>query len=125
MKKIILIAGLLSMSACSMAEHYTPVVDMQGVNSSKYASALETCRGYARQVDVIGDSLTGVAAGGLGGAMLGSALGAVGGSPGNGAAVGASIGGAGYGGTIYQNAQQRQIRIINNCLKKRGFYVLG
>lgn len=124
MKRLAII-GLLAMSACSMAEHYKPVVDMKGVNSTKYEAALAECRGYANQVDVIEDSITGVAGGGLAGAALGSAVGAVGGNPGRGAAAGAAIGGAGMGGTIYQNAQQRQITIINNCLKKRGFDVLG
>lgn len=125
MKRILTIVGLLSLSACSMAEYYHPVVDMKGVDGGKYQTALAECRGYADQVDVISDSFTGVAVGGLGGAMLGAAVGSVGGNAGGGAALGASLGGAANGGTIYQNAQQRQIQIIQKCLKKRGFDVLG
>lgn len=119
------IAGLVLLSACSMAEHYTPVVDLQGKDTDRYQSVLLGCRAKAAEVDVIGDSLTGVATGGIGGAMLGAALGSISGQAGAGASAGAAIGGAGYGGTIYQNAQQRQITIMNNCLKARGFNVLG
>lgn len=108
-----------------MAEHYTPVVDLHGKSLDQYHSALAECRAKAAEVDVISDSFTGVAVGGIGGAALGSILGTVGGNVGGGAAAGAAIGGAGYGGTIYQTAQQRQITIMNNCLKARGFNVLG
>lgn len=121
----ILIIGLISLSACSMAEHYTPVVDLQGKDEGRYQAVLAGCRAKAAEVDVISDSFTGVAAGGIGGAMLGAALGSISGNAGSGASAGAAIGGAGYGGTIYQNAQQRQIQIMNNCLKARGFNVLG
>lgn len=114
----------LALSSCSMAEHYNPVVDMKGAKGDYY-SALAECRGYASQVDVIEDSLTGVAAGGLSGAAFGSALGAISGRAGAGAATGAVLGGGIGGGSVWSSAQGRQIHIINKCLERRGFTVLG
>lgn len=123
-RNLILLPFIVMLSGCSMAEYYDPVVDRKGAHGD-YQSALSECRGYASQVNVVRDSLTGVAQGGLAGAAFGAALGAISGHAGTGAATGSVIGAAGGSTTIYATAQQRQITIINKCLERRGFAVLG
>jgi len=114
---------VLMVTAC--ASTYQPVVDMQGVDHYKYQRDLAECRGYAEKVSPFEDAGIGTLLGAAGGAALGAATGAAVGSPASGAALGAAaggIGGAGYGGL---SAAERQKAIINNCLKGRGYKVLG
>lgn len=125
MKRILTVICLLSLSACSMAEHYTPVVDTEGVDINRYNAALATCRAKTAEVDLAGESLTSGAQGAVLGAALGAALGALSGHAGGVAALGAVTGVGGAGISKYSQTQDRQIKIINNCLKKRGFDVLG
>lgn len=124
-RKSVLIIGLLALSACSMADHYTPVVDVTSKNADQYPQALAACKAKAAEVDVIEDSLTGAGMGGLFGAAMGAGLGAIGGTAGRGAMVGSVLGGGISGGTIWSAAQARQVQIMNNCLRARGFNVLG
>lgn len=123
------IAALLFTTACSAAQPglmmYEPVVDLDKVSGSKYQSDLAKCYAYADQVDPIKDALLGTVGGGLLGGALGSALGAMGAGAGRGAAIGATVGGMGLGAKQYGSAYQRQITIIDNCLRGRGYKVLG
>lgn len=117
------IAGILLVAAC--ASTYQPVVDMKGVDYYKYQQDLSECRGYAEKVNPLEDAGIGTLLGAAGGAALGAATGAAVGSPATGAAFGAAaggLGGAGYGGLT---GADRQKTIINNCLKERGYKVLG
>jgi outer membrane lipoprotein SlyB len=107
------------------AHTYQPVVDTQGVDQYKYQQDLAQCRSYAEQVNPWENAGIDTLIGAAGGAALGAATGAAVGAPAAGAAVGAAaggIGGAGYGGISSANRQQI---IINNCLRERGYRVLG
>jgi outer membrane lipoprotein SlyB len=119
-----LLVGLtLAVSAC--AQTYHPVVDMQGVDPSRYAGDLSVCRQYATQVSPAEDALIGTLAGGLLGAALGAATGAAVGAPGTGAAIGAAaLGIGGLGGGVAHGVSA-QMDIIRNCMRGRGYAVLN
>ena len=114
---------LFLVAAC--AQSYEPVVDPKGVNMAVYNADLVECRQLAEKVDVGGDAAKSSLIGGVGGAALGAALGAITGSAGIGAAVGATTGVAGGAGSAGLSGAERQKTIINNCLKGRGYRVLG
>ena len=98
-----------------------------GHDTARYQQDLYECRQYAEQVSPVGDA----AVGGLGGAAAGAALGAITGalvggvSAGEGAAFGAATGGAvGLGAGAYSGVNEQQ-RIIDNCMRGRGYNVLN
>ena len=111
---VILLAG------CASGGYDEPIVDMKGVNRAQYERDLEECRAYAAQVDVGGEAVEGA----VGGAIFGGILGAIFGnsdSAERGAGGGAVVGGAKGAG----QAVERQERVIRNCLRQRGYKVLG
>lgn len=114
----------LLLSACA-SQNYQPVIDTKGVKMDKYQNDLAECRRLADQVDVAGDTATDTAIGAVAGAAGGALLGAITGNAGTGAAIGAAAGGIGGAGTGAIGSNQRQKNIINNCLKGRGYKVLG
>ena len=120
-----LAAAMATLAGC--AQSYQPVVDTRGNDTARYQQDLYECRQYAEQVSPVQDA----AVGGLGGAAAGAALGAITGalvggvSAGQGAAVGAATGGAvGIGAGAYTGVNEQQ-RIIDNCLRNRGYSVLN
>jgi outer membrane lipoprotein SlyB len=127
MQRILPAAGaallVVALSAC--AHTYEPIVDMKGVDPARYQGDLAECRAYADEVGTGGET----ARSGFGGALLGSALGAIagafGGSAGSGAALGAGIGGVGGAASGAGQGVQRQEQVIDNCLRHRGYAVLG
>lgn len=122
--KSLLLAGLLALGACASTT-YQPVVDLRGADGGKYQQDLAECRKLSEQVDVAGDSAVNTLIGGGVGAGLGAALGAIAGSPGTGAAMGAAMGGVGAGGGSALSKNERVKKIIDNCLARRGYNVLG
>jgi outer membrane lipoprotein SlyB len=109
------------------AQSYQPIVDTKGQDTARYQQDLYECRQYAQQVSPTGDA----AIGGLGAAAGGAALGAIAGAilpgfgAGTGAAVGAATGGVvGVAGGATKGVTDQQ-RIINNCLRGRGYSVLN
>jgi outer membrane lipoprotein SlyB len=126
MKKLLTMAvALATLTGC--AQTYQPVVDTKGHDSARYQQDLAECRQYAQQVNPAGDA----AVSGLGGAAAGAALGAITGalvggvSAGSGAALGAATGGAVGVGTGAYSGVKEQERIINNCMRGRGYNVLN
>lgn len=117
------VLSVLALAAC--ATTYTPVVDTKGVDMTKYQQDLNECRALADQVDAVEDGATDAAIGAGVGAAGGAALGALSGDAGIGAATGAIIGAFGGGGAGAVNAKERQKNIMNNCLRGRGYKVLG
>lgn len=113
----------LILAAC--VGDYQPVVDMKGVNQAKYQRDIAECRQYADQVDIGGNTATNALVGAGAGAAGGAILGAITGAPGTGAAIGAAVGGIGGAGGTAARDDARQKNIINNCLKHRGYKVLG
>ncbi|MEJ0062656.1 MAG: hypothetical protein WDO70_05505 [Alphaproteobacteria bacterium] len=122
-KKFLAIVALLAVAGC--AQDYQPVVDLKGYDGGKYQKDLAECRQLASQVDVAGDSAVNGLIGAGVGAALGAAVGAVAGVPAYGAASGAALGGIGGGGGSAVSKVERQKKIIDNCLTKRGYNVLG
>jgi outer membrane lipoprotein SlyB len=115
MKKMLLLF-LLVLAGCA----HNPIVDMQGVNRRQYRQDLTECRQYAEQVNVAGETATHGAAG----AAVGAALGAIVGDHrtaqkigGVGAVTGATRGA--------KKARHRKERVMRNCLRGRGYKVLG
>ena len=116
MKKA-LIALSVILTGCA---NYRPVVDMQGVDGSRYEADLATCQQYATQVSPGEQAGIGAA----GGAVL---LGIIGGILGNRQSVGqgAAIG-ALYGGTAgAAHGADSQINIVRRCMAGRGYRVLN
>jgi outer membrane lipoprotein SlyB len=126
MKRFLTVAvAMATLTGC--AQTYQPVVDTKGHDSARYQQDLFECRQYAEQVSPAGKA----AVSGLGGAAAGAALGAITGalvggvSAGSGAALGAATGGAvGVGAGAYSGVQEQE-RIINNCMRGRGYNVLN
>ena len=117
--------ALAALGAC--AQTYHPIVDMKDVDPANYQQDLAECRQYAEQANPAGEAVAGaLLAAGLGaalGAITGSFDGAV--SVATGAAAGAALGstvGAASGGA---HGVKRQIAVIDNCLRGRGYSVLG
>ena len=117
MKKLIVAVVLLT--GCAGA-NYRPLVDMQGVDGSRYESDLNACQGYAGQVAGAG---TQAAVGAAIGAGLSALLAAAGGrgydrnaSARVGAVAGAATG-AGSGETDQRN-------VVRRCMSQRGYRVL-
>jgi hypothetical protein len=126
MKRFLVLAtAMATLAGC--AQSYQPVVDTRGHDTARYQQDLYECRQYAEQTSPVQDA----AVGGLGGAAAGAALGAITGalvggvSAGSGAAFGAATGGAlGVGAGAYSGVNEQQ-RIIDNCLRGRGYNVLN
>lgn len=124
---------LLRLSSCAVialtlagcASTYTPVVDPQQTDMTRYQKDLAECRTLAEQIPAAENAATDAVIGGGVGAALGAALGAISGNPATGAATGAAIGGFGGGGAGALNSMDRQKKIINNCLTGRGYRILG
>lgn len=120
------LAIALSLAACAdSGADYRPVVDMRGHNVAAYDTDVATCQQTARtarnNTNEAKDAGIGAAAGGAGGAVLG----AIGGNPLLGAGVGAAAGLLGTGGYEEAKTENREERIIKNCMRARGYNVLG
>jgi hypothetical protein len=103
-----------------VGRHYTPVIDLQGVDQGRYYTDLNACRSSASMIDAERAEMAGL----IGGALVGAAIGA---SVMNdrrviaaGANSGALSGGAHAGG----RARSRQELILGNCMASRGYRVL-
>lgn len=111
---VVTIAWLLA--ACAQQ----PIVDMKGVDREQYRQDLAECEQYAQQVstgeEVAKHAVIGAAVGGAIGAVVGDSRTAER-VAGAGAISGSTKGAA--------RAEQRKDRVVFNCLKGRGYKVLG
>lgn len=118
MKTIIAIAAAIVLTGCA---NHTPrqIVDMKGVDSSKYYQDEAECNGYAMQVDTGGN----VAQGAIGGALIGAIVGGlIGGS--DGAVFGAKVFGVtGAAEGAASSVHDKKI-IVARCMQGRGYNVL-
>ena len=105
----------LLLVGCSSAPG--PIIDTKGVNMVHYEADLRDCEGYAEQIDIE----RGVAKGTVAGGAVGAATGAVLGDTAKGAGVGA-IGGAARSA---QRGEEEKTRVVQNCLRGRGYRVLN
>ena len=110
-----LIILLVALAGC--AAHPDPIVDMKGVDPERLARAQAECEQYAEQIRVS----DGVAKGSAVGAAVGAAAGAINGDVSRGAANGALYGGTRSG----LGADRDKQKVVNNCLRGRGYRVLN
>jgi hypothetical protein len=99
---------------------YTPLVDMQGVDQSRYYNDLAQCRQYAASIDVNREAGNAAVGGAIFGAAIMAALG------GNSRQVG-QVGSASALGAMNRQtgrAMTRQEMVMGNCLASRGYRVL-
>jgi outer membrane lipoprotein SlyB len=98
-----------------------PIVDKRGVSEEKYQADLAECRRYAEQVNSPAEGVEQ----GVVGAVVGGAVGAIlddrHTSAGEAAAVGAVVGTT----RGVSEGENRKERVLFNCLKGRGYHVLG
>lgn len=119
--KFSIIPVLFLASACSNSgSSYTPVID--GPVSANYNADLAQCQQLSTSQAVVDDNALGAAATG---AVLGGAASAISSGStyqsGRGAAIGAI---AGATGSAIQNNSNRET-IIRNCMRGRGYNVVG
>lgn len=114
MKK--LIPAILLLAGCA----HDPVVDMRGVDARQYRQDLAECRTYANQVS----TAEAAAKRGAIGAAVGGTIGAIIGDH-HTAKRGAGIGGVSGSVKGAEKAEARKTRILYNCLRGRGYNVLG
>lgn len=108
---------ILLLSACASDQ---VIIDMKGVNEQQYQQDLQECEVYTRQVDA-GKS---IAKRGATDAVVGAAIGAIVGDSSS-AAKGAGVG-AVLGSTKgKRDADKKKEQVVHNCLRGRGYKVLG
>ncbi|MDB5393206.1 MAG: hypothetical protein JWM91_712 [Rhodospirillales bacterium] len=117
-------AATLLLSACAGAD-YQPVVDMRGHSEAAYDRDIGVCQQMARTARNNTNIAEDAGLGALGGAAVGAVGGAIGGAPGLGASVGALAGLVGTGGYEEGTTENREERIAKNCMRNRGYTVLG
>ena len=117
-------SALIVLGGCAGAD-FRPVVDMRGHTQAQYNESLAACQRDARGVRNNTDIAEDAGIGALGGAALGAVGGAIGGNAGLGAGVGALAGAIGGGGYKEIETENREERIVTNCMRSRGFTVLG
>jgi outer membrane lipoprotein SlyB len=116
----------LGLSACAGAgADYRPVVDMSGHSQEAYSRDVAACQQTARTARNNTDIAEDAGMGAAGGGAVGAVAGAIGGSPLLGAGVGALAGLAGTGGYEEASTENREERIVKNCMRARGYTILG
>ena len=131
MKSVFALVPLVAMLAgCATAppntpgagsgKEYTPVIDMQGINSERYMADLGDCRAYSGTINVQDASISGA----IGGAIVMAAFAAMLGGNHQTNTQAATAGG--FAGLSSQGAKAigKQERIIMNCMASRGYRVL-
>jgi len=128
MKKLtsILFVFIFLISCAPVPQSYEPIIDTGYSNFdwTQYWQDLRECRTYAARIcpadQAVGEALAGAAFGAALGAILGSGTG----DTGRWAGIGAGSGGLSGAAHGAGSAIERQKRIIQNCMKGRGYRVL-
>ncbi len=130
MRKGIVGIMAVSLAACQTAppntpgagsgDAYTPVVDMQGLDMQRYATDLDGCRAYARQINPNKMAMESM----LGGIIVGALVGAAVGGNRNFAQQGALAGGGAGVAAGGARGVVKQETIMANCMAGRGYRVL-
>jgi len=118
-KRVTVLLPFLLVGACAVTDR-TPIVEMQGVDATRYQADLQDCQNYAGQVDVERQLLLNAIVGAVG-------LAAVGVFFGNGELTERAIGAglvAGSAKGAEQAVSERNL-VIRNCLRARGYRVFN
>lgn len=115
-----LAAALAAIALIAGCASDRPIVDMKGVNQAQYRQDLAECRDYADEVNTGGEVAKGAAVGAVFGGVLGAVLG-----DSDTAQRGAGAGAVSGGARGADKAEQRKERVVYNCLRGRGYRVLG
>lgn len=108
-------------AACSnMGASYTPVID--GPVGPNYASDLAACQSLARQQGAVGGNTAGAA---LAGAAVGGGTAAIVNNKGSNARDAAAVGALVAGGASVASNVSHQQTIVRNCMRSRGYNVVG
>jgi hypothetical protein len=122
----VMVAITLGLSACAGAgADYRPVVDMSGHTEAGYDRDLAACQRTARMARNNSNVAEDAGIGAAGGGAVGAVAGAIGGNPLLGAGVGAFAGLVGGGGYEEAKTENREERIVRNCVRARGYAILG
>lgn len=120
------LATALFLSACAGGgADYRPVVDMSGHSEAAYDRDLAACQQTAHTARNNTDIAEDAGLGAAGGGALGLVGGAIGGNPLLGLGVGALAGGVGVGGYEEAKTENREERVVKNCMSARGYRILG
>lgn len=128
MRVVVVLACVLALGACSAAQrNYEPVVDLEGSNRSgrEYSADLRGCQDLASQRSPARDTAISSGVGALAGAATGALLGTIRGKPAHGLWQGAALGGLGGLGYGAYQGWTGQEQMVANCLRGRGYSVLG
>jgi outer membrane lipoprotein SlyB len=121
-----LLAIALGLSACGGGgADYRPVVDMSGHTEAAYDRDLAACQRTARTARNNTNVAEDAGIGAAGGGAIGAVAGAMGGNPLLGAGAGALAGLVGGGGYEETKTENREERIVKNCVRARGYAILG
>lgn len=116
MRYLWLIMSIIIAAGCA----HRPIIDSRGVDMVQYERDLSQCKAYADQVMVARKAGVGAVAGAAIGAAVGAAVGdseTAGRLAGAGAVTGAAKG-------TGRGVNERH-RVVNNCLRNRGYAVLN
>jgi outer membrane lipoprotein SlyB len=120
----VVLATAYCLGGCAGADS-RPIVDMRGHSEGAYdcdiapgQASAHTARDNGTEAE---DAGIGALAGGGGAAVLG----AIGGNPLLGAGVGALAGLAGTAGYEEAKTETREERLVRNCMRARGYTILG
>jgi hypothetical protein len=128
MRFIILSTLLLALAGCTAQQrNYAPVVDLASSDKTEaqYNNDLAQCQALASQRNPAAGTAVSTGVGAAAGAAAGTLLGVMGGKPAHGLWQGAALGGMGglgYGAFSGYNDQQDMVK---NCLRGRGYIVVG
>lgn len=124
-KTVAVVAAALALSAC--ASGYRPVVDpsMSKAPPGYYEHDLAYCQNLADQVPTGNEAASNALGGAALGAIAGGVIGSFSGDFGKGLAAGAGIGAATGAARGTVNAEEEKRRVIDNCMRNRGYSVLN
>jgi len=125
LKKIATVCLGLALAGC--ASGYRPVIDPATSKAPPgyFNSDLAYCQNLADQVPTANEAASQGLAGAAIGAVAGGIIGSLSGNFGTGLAAGAGLGGATGVARGGLTAEQEKRRVIDNCMRNRGYSVLN
>jgi uncharacterized protein YcfJ len=121
------VAVLISFAMAGCASGYRPVIDPQTSKAPPgyYESDLAYCQNLADQVPTGNEMASNALGGAALGAIAGGIIGSFSGDFGKGLAAGAGLGAAGGAARGGVSAEAEKRRVIDNCMRNRGYSVLN